>query len=127
GEGRNAGRFVPGPARLAAEKDTAVAGVERSARGRPEDQAGMKRTVPSPMSPTKPLRRKPSTGGFGWSSRNLRRKPGPETRRRQRLHARAARTRRAGSSGGTRTRISSTISSGSGGGGRAAMMRGRIR
>jgi len=59
------------------------------------------------------------TGGVRCSSRNLRRKRGPETRRRQRLQTREARTRSAGSCGGNRRRISSSsfsISAGGGGG-----------
>nr|CAB3447154.1 unnamed protein product [Digitaria exilis] len=55
--------------------------------------------------------RNPSIGGARWRSRKRRRKPGPVTKRHQRLQTRAARARWAGSSGGERSRTCSTRSS----------------
>ena len=64
--------------------------------------------------PERTVREAGVTGGVRCSSRNLRRKWGPETRWRQRLQTREARTRSAGSCGGNRR--SSSISAGGGGG-----------
>jgi hypothetical protein len=89
-------------------RDASGARQSRSLGGRVDDNM---KEVGKNLDTELKLQGKPRKGGgVRWNSRNRRRKPGPATRRRQRLQTSAARTRLAGSTGGRRRSISSTSS-----------------
>nr|TKW12268.1 hypothetical protein SEVIR_5G026050v2 [Setaria viridis] len=114
GRRRNPGGPLVDPSRHPVEEDAAMACVVRavaslSARGVRKPAVGKNRATPSVRTR---LARKPSMGAGRWRSRYRRRKPRSAMRRAQRLQVSAERRRPAGSSAGTRRRMSLTIPTG---------------